>query len=261
MTKLAWSHAEAPHYESGVDRGVLYPETGIGVSWNGLVSVQETSSGGEAGSYYFDGIKYVDQLSPTTFRATITAFSKPKEFASALGDLAIAPGFILTRQPRSRFGLSYRSLIGDGLGYKLHIVYNALATPSKRGYSTNGATPQAENFSWQIDAVPPLSDTYRPSAHFIIDSTKIDPVVYSTVEEILYGSDSRDPRLPLINELIDLVGSWNPVLIVPQTVTGLAQLTDGLGDLNKTSIDGLYRSLSTTRLVDTNVDGFYRLET
>ena len=146
MSRLVWGQANQKQHESGVDRGVFYPIDGPGVVWNGLISVDESFSGGELSSYHFDGIKYLDKATPRSYQATITAFSAPKEFASALGERAIIPGFILTRQPRVRFGLAYRTMINEK-DYKLHLVYNALASSNGRSYSSLSATPSPGQFS------------------------------------------------------------------------------------------------------------------
>lgn len=260
MTRLDWSQAPSQiRYESGVDRGVLYPASGPGVVWNGLVSVEESSVGGDVNSFYFDGVKYLDVQDPKNFQATLTAFSAPPEFLPSMGQLSVIPGFILTRQPRSRFGFAYRTKIGEA-GYKLHIVYNALATPTQRSYSTKSDSPSAENFSWQIDATPPLATGYRPSAHYSLDSTKTDPNTLKTVEDILYGTALSAPRLPSVDELVDIIGTWSPVILTTYSVVGIEQLAPGMGDLTPTRKPGLYRSFPSSRLAKTATNGLYRLE-
>lgn len=223
MARLIWNQMSQRRHEAGVDHGVLYPLSGPGVVWNGLIAVEESFAGGETSSYYFDGIKYLDLASPKNFQAAITAFSAPAAFASAIGDRSIIPGFILTRQPRVRFGLSYRTLIGDG-GYKLHLVYNALASATQRGYASIADAISATTLSWQIDATPPRSNTYRPSAHFVLDSTKVSPDAMRAIEDVLYGTLTRTPRLPSVDELIDRISFWDPVIVIPQNISGLPML-------------------------------------
>ena len=116
-------------------------------------------------------------------------------------------------------------------GYKLHIVYNALASNSKRSHNSLSNSPSAESFSWDVDATPPKSTTYRPSAHFVLDSTKVDSETLQSVEDILYGTASQEARLPVADELIDIVSLWSPQFITPDTVGGLATLSPGVGDL------------------------------
>ncbi len=260
MTRLSWGDPDARRYETGVDRGVLYPPDDAGVVWNGLVNVQQAYTGGDVKSLHYDGIKYLDFVSPRSFQATLTAFSAPEEFSEFVGNRAVSPGFILTNQPRRQFGLSYRTLIDGGPQYLIHIVYNALASPSGRGYSSLAQAPQADTFSWTIDAVPSSSNTHRPSSHYIFDSTKTDPMALSIIEDILYGTDDDDPRLPAFDELVDIVVVGASLIVVPDTVAGLADLIPGEGDLYVTSRPGIHRALPGTRLLETIVDGLYELE-
>jgi len=260
MTKLVWGEETARRYESGINNAVLYPTNGPGVAWNGIISIEESFVGGEVASFHFDGIKYLDTVSPKNYQATVTAFSAPEEFAPSVGEKTVIPGFILTRQPRAKFGLSYKTYYGNGLDYKLNIVYNATASPNDKEYSSINASPEAKTLSWKVDAVPPTSSTYRPSAHFILDSTKAYPDALEAVETLLYGSNKISPRLPLIEELMDLTSAWSPLIIIPQSVTGLSQLSAGSGDLYRTKVDGINRALPNTRLTTSPTSGFYRME-
>jgi hypothetical protein len=264
MTKLLW-HQEQNRYEFGVDRGVFYSQVDSdkyanGVVWNGLTSVEESPEGGKTASYHFDGNKYLDIVEPRNYSAKLSAYSAPIQASEAIGDKLVVPGFILTRQARIRFGLSYRTFIGEDLGYKIHIVYNILATPKNRDYPTINESVEPSIFTWDINAVPTKSFGYRPSAHYILDSTKIPIEVLQTIESIIYGTDETVPRLPSIGELIDIIIEWNPLLIIPQSLTGLAELVSGSGDLYTTKIDGLNRALPQTRLYKSPIDGLYRLE-
>jgi hypothetical protein len=260
MARLVWGARGARKYETGVDRGVLYPENSPGVVWNGLVSVDETFTGGDVTSLYYDGIKFLDFVSPRHYQAILTAFSAPEEFQQFIGNRSLIPGFIVTRQPRQQFGLSYRTRIDDGPGHKIHLVYNALASPDNANAASLSPGSQAEPLSWTIDAVPPNSASHRPSAHFVFDTTELDPHALEIIESILYGSSTDDPRLPRFDELIDIVVIGDSLLIVPQSLTGLADLVLGEGDLYRTSKPGIHRALPTTRLVETVVDGLYGME-
>jgi hypothetical protein len=207
MTRLVWDSSEPNQYELGVDRGVLYPETtpgvtGIGVAWNGLISVEESAIGGEVTPYYFDGIKYADYRLNTEYQAVLSAYSMPPEFAPAVGERPVVPGFILTRQHRSKFAMTYRTLINESGAYKIHLVYNATASRKRRTHSTDTTKPKVPEFSWQIDAVPPASTTYYPSAHFIVDSTKVTPAKLLTIENTLYGTSSTAPAMITIAALL-----------------------------------------------------------
>ena len=260
MTRLVWGEEADRRYESGINNAVLYPSDGPGVVWNGIISIEESFVGGEVSSFHFDGVKYLDTVSPKNYQATLTAFSAPEEFAPCVGEKSVIPGFILTRQPRSRFGLSYKTYYGNDLGYKLHIVYNATASPTGNEYSSINSSPEAKTLSWKIDAVPPVASTYRPSAHFVLDSTKAYPEAIEAVETLLYGSTKISPRLPLIEELMDFTTAWSSLIIIPQSVTGLSQLTAGSGDLYRTKVDGINRALPNTRLNPSPTSGFYRME-
>jgi hypothetical protein len=259
MAKLVWGQPDQRRYETGVDHGVLYPDDGPGVVWNGLVGVDESFSGGELSSYHFDGVKYLDLVSPKTFQATITAFSAPEEFSRCIGDKSVIPGFVLTRQPKTRFGFSYRTLLDDR-GYKLHLVYNVLASPNGSSSRTLAGSTAPDTRSWKIDAVPPRSDTYRPSAHFVLDSTKMAPDALDILEMMLYGTSEETPRLPSIDELMDIVALWSPLRILSQSLTGLSVLQPATGDLYRTKVDGILRALPNSRLYKSPVNGLYRLE-
>lgn len=202
MTKLIWNQLDQLKYESGVSHGVLYPSAGPGVVWNGLTDVNESFVGGDLTSFYFDGTKHLDILSSRFFQATIAAFSSPIEFDVCVGDKVLAPGLMMTGQPKPRFGFSYRTNVND-VDYKIHLVYNATASLSKRGGQTRSGTVSPSTLEWSIDAVPVPSNTYKPSAHYIIDSTKTPASTLSAIESILYGYTDA-PRLLLPFELTNL---------------------------------------------------------
>lgn len=201
MSRLLWGQSGTRFYETGVDRGVLYTRGASGVAWNGLVSVTENTSGGESNPYYFDGNKYLDFISSEDFQATIEAYSAPTEFAACNGSRLLAVGLMATQQPRDTFGLSYRTLIGSDLNdpteaYKLHLVYNATASPSGRTNKTLSDSPDPETLQWTIDTVPVASTTFKPTAHFIIDSRITPSAKLAVLEDLLYGTTLVVPALP-----------------------------------------------------------------
>lgn len=259
MTRLVWGLETQRKYENGVDRCVLYREGVPGVVWNGVTNIDEITIGGEVESLYFDGIKYMDLVGAKNFQANLTAFSAPEQFLACVGERPVVPGFVLTRQPRERFGLSYRTLVGDD-GYKIHIVYNALANPTGKKYSSLSPSVSHSPYSWTIDATPPPNNTIRPSAHFIFDSLKMDPDALSAIEDVLYGTLETEPRLPSLDELFDIMIELSSLTIIPDTVGGLADLVSGDEDLYMTRIPGIHRALPSTRLVETGVEGLYELE-
>lgn len=209
MSTLEWSKVGERFYEAGADHGVLYIDGLPGVPWNGLTSVEEKSSGGSPKPYYYDAFKYLNISSFEEFEATIEAFTAPQEFSVCDGTSEIANGLFITQQPRKSFGFSYRTGLGNdtvglSLGYKLHLVYNALAAPSTRSNKTLSESPEAVSLSWEISTMAPFIPGYRPSAHLVVDSTRTPEEILSELEGILYGNELNDPRLPTQNEMIAL---------------------------------------------------------
>ncbi len=206
MTALLWDQIGERKYETGVDRGVLYvANDGLydnGVAWNGLETITEKPTGGEATATYADNIKYLNLLSIEEFAGTIEAYTYPDEFGPCDGTESAYPGVLVGQQPRKTFGLCYRTRIGtdtDGTeaGYKLHLCYGLLAKPSEKGYMTINDTPEAITFSWDFTSTPVEVPGYKPSATLVIDSTKVNSVALAALEDMLYGTVGDDPFLPL----------------------------------------------------------------
>ena len=217
MAKLVWDKTGDRLYETGVKNGVLYiPTAGVyskGVAWNGLTAVTESPSGAEATALYADDTKYLSLMSTEEFGATIEAYTYPDEFAACDGSAALADGVMIGQQKRSTFGLCYKTTIGNDTegndhGYKLHIIYGALAKPSERAYATINDSPEAITFSWEITTTPVNVTGAKPTASLVIDSTKADPSKLAALEDILYGKDGEpasEPRLPLPDEIKSLM--------------------------------------------------------
>lgn len=208
MTRVIWGASGERYYETGVDRGMLYINY-LGVAWSGLISVTESPSGAEPRPFYLDGFKYLNLASAEEYEATIVALSSPPEFKQCEGIKSIQNGLFATQQPRIPFGLSYRTLIGNDhtpdLGYKIHIVYNALAGPAERIHNTVNEQSEAEQLSWSITTAPHGEVTgIKPTAHFVIDSTLTDPALLEELEGIFYGTDIEVPYIPTAQELIDM---------------------------------------------------------
>lgn len=211
MTKLIWDKVGDRRYETGIDHGVLYIN-GEGFAWSGLVAVREAHSGGEARAYYVDGIRYANRITLEEFEATIEAYTYPEEFGVCDGTKSLGNGLFVTQQRRKPFGFSYRTKVGndvEGLdyGYKLHIVYNALAQPVDREYATISDSTEPFLFSWKVATKPPVLD-FVPTAHFVIDSRTTPDGLLSQIEDILYGNTQQIPRLPSANELAFLFTSY-----------------------------------------------------
>ena len=212
---LTWDETGKKFYETGTSKGVLYPQdkTGTyskGVAWSGLTGVTESPSGAEATALYADDIKYLSLTSAEEFGATIEAYTYPDEFAACDGSAELAPGVTIGQQKRSTFGMCYRTIIGNDIdgndhGYKIHIIYGALAAPSEKGYATVNDSPEAITFSWEITTTPVKVKDFKPTAYLVIDSTKVDAEKLAALEAILYGSESTEARLPLPDEIAELV--------------------------------------------------------
>lgn len=206
--RLVWGARSERFFEIGVDNGVLYNASdSLGVSWSGLVSVSESSSGGEPRPYYIDGVKYANLASAEEYQATIVALGSPAEFDVCDGVVSINNGLFATQQPRKSFGLSYRTRIGNEIeganyAYKLHLVYNALAAPSQRKNDTIGDTADPSTFTWAITTLPPEITGYKRTSHFIVDSRFTPELVLTELEDILYGTESTSARLPDTEELL-----------------------------------------------------------
>ena len=213
MAKLVWDKSGERLYETGVKQGVLYVQDTAGtypkgVAWNGLTAVTETPSGAEATALYADDIKYLNLVSAEELGGTIEAYMYPDEFAECDGSVALTAGMYIGQQDRKTFGLCYRTTLGNDTdsnnhGYKLHLIYGALAAPSEKAYATINDSPEAITFSWEFKTTPVNVTGHKPTASIVIDSTKVDAEKLAALEKILYGDDAGDgPRLPLPDEVL-----------------------------------------------------------
>lgn len=215
--ELTWDNVGERHYETGVDHGVLY-RVGAdgayesGVAWNGLTTVTESPSGAESSPQYADNIKYLNLISAEEFGGTIEAFTYPEEFGECDGTYEPSPGVAIGQQGRRLFGLAYRTRKGNDaqgpdFGYKIHLIYGAQAAPSEKAYGTINDSPEAIAFSWEITTNPVAVTGRKPSAILTVDSTQVDGADLTALEDILYGTPTDDPRLPLPDEVIAIFGA------------------------------------------------------
>ena len=213
MSKLIWDQTGESLYETGVKYGVLYVQEGTtypkGVVWNGLTAVTESPSGAEATPLYADDTKYLNLISNEEFGATIEAYTYPDEFAVCDGSAELARGIYIGQQARKTFGLCYRTALGNDTenndyGYKLHLIYGAVAAPSEKAYATINDSPEAITFSWEVNTTPVNVTGHKPTASLTIDSTKVDAAKLEELETILYGSENTEARLPLPDEIAEL---------------------------------------------------------
>ena len=221
MPRIEWDKTGEHFYETGVKQGVLYPfdaenETyEAGVAWNGLTSVSESPEGAEVSAIYADNIKYLNLMSAEDFKGTIEAYTYPDEFAECDGSAAIEQGVMIGQQTRKKFAICYRTEIGNDntseVGYKIHIVYNCLASPSERSYETINDSPEAITFSWEFSTTPVNVKGHKPTATVVIDTTKLAEGKLKLLEDALYGTDPEGqsegtaPRLLLPDDIVDLL--------------------------------------------------------
>ena len=220
MSKLKWDQLGERRFETGVNRGVLYlqneGEYDEGYAWNGLTAVTESPSGAESSKQYADNIVYLNLQSAEEFGGTIEAFTYPDAFEQCDGAVSPVPGVSIGQQGRRSFGLSYVTRVGNDVkgvdfGYKIHLVYQCLAAPSERAYNTINDSPEATGLSWELTTTPIEVGViegveYKPTAILKIDSTMVDADTLAELEDILYGTDATDPRLPLPAEVIAMFG-------------------------------------------------------
>ena len=217
MAALVWDDAGNRFYETGVEKGVLYLIDGsgdypLGVAWNGLVNVTESPSGAEASPLYADNLKYLNLISLEEIAATIEAYTFPDEFLECDGFAAPTgvPGSFFSQQGRTTFALSYQTKVGndvdgDAHGYKIHLLYGCLASPSERAYQSINESPEAITFSWEVNTTPPVAAAgMNAGSLIVIDSRTADPTKLAAFELIVYG-DTGDPRCPLPAEIVTLM--------------------------------------------------------
>jgi len=242
MSKIVWDQIGEKVFETGVKNGVLYPRDNngaypLGVAWNGLVSISESPTGAEANPLYADDIKYLNMTSVEEFEASIEAYTYPEEFELCDGSANLAAGVKVGQQTRTAFGLAYKTTLGNDIldveyGYKLHLIYNALAAPSEKAYSSINDSPEAITFSWDITTTPVNVNGKKPTASVIIDSTKANAEKLAALEVILFGAPGVDPRLPLPDEINTLFGEAAPSAVSLSSIVPADDATGVAVDAN-----------------------------
>ena len=211
MSKLVWDETGKRFYETGVRKAVLYPqgsngEYPTGYAWSGVTNITEKPTGAEATALYADDIKYLNLISNEDLEASIEAYMYPDEFTECDGSAELVPGVTVSQQKRKSFGLAYQTALGNDTegydhGYKIHIIYGCVAAPSEKAHATVNDSPEAMTMSWEIKTTPVSVDGLNPTAGLTIDSTKVNSEKLKKLEDILYGTNEVDPRLPLPNEV------------------------------------------------------------
>lgn len=216
MSRIIWDNTGERTYETGVKNCVLYVQKNgkyeKGVAWNGITAVTESPEGAEASPLYADDIKYLNLMSNEDLKATIEAYTYPVEFEECDGSASIAQGVTIGQQKRNPFGLCYRTVLGNDVesneyGYKLHILYGALAAPSEKAYATINDSPEAITFSWELSTTPVAVAGMKPTALVTIDSTKADAAKLKALEDKLYGTEDEEPTLLMPDEIAELMAS------------------------------------------------------
>lgn len=228
MAKIVWDKISEHLYETGVEQGTLYKQVDgaypLGVAWNGLSKVTESPSGAEPNPIYADNRKYLNLISAEEFAATIEAYTYPDEFAECDGSAQLGgAGVSIGQQTRKPFGLVYKTKIGNDVsgsdyGYKLHIIYGAMAAPSSKDYETINETPNAVALSWELSTTPVEVTGKKPTASITVDSTKADPTKLAALENILFGTAVTDPRLPLPDEINTLFAEAAPSAVALSSI-------------------------------------------
>ena len=241
--RIVWDEVGKRLYETALRNGILYLQNAngtypMGYPWNGLTAVNESPSGAESNPLYADGIKYADLISAEIFGATLEAYTYPDEFAVCDGSVEVAPGVTVTQQTRKAFGLVYVSSIGNDVdgpdfGYKINMIYGAKAAPSEKARATVNDSPEAMTLSWELSTTPVSVPGLKPTAMMVINSTKIPADKLKLLEDVLYGTDSTDPRLPLPNEIIEICegsvpGAFTMSSIVPADGSSTAATTSNI---------------------------------
>lgn len=219
MPTLKWDQVGQKKYTAGVDKGVLFKMTagayGNGVAWNGLTKIGESPDGADANDFYANNAKYMSLRGAENFKGSIEAYTYPDEFAECDGSAEIAAGIRIGQQNRATFGLAYRTILGndtelDKHGYVIHLIYGATASPSSKDHSTINESRDLEAMSWEISTTPVAVGTingveYKPTATLEIDSTKHTEAQMKAIEDVLYGTESTESRLPLPAEVLTII--------------------------------------------------------
>ena len=218
MSRLIWDKLKDRTYETGTDHGVLYLRNhdgtyGEGTVWNGLTAVTINPSGGEATAFWADNAKYLNILSAEELGFTIEAYSYPKDFRVCFGRRQIVEGITVSQQKRESFGFSFRSKVGnpeagDDYSYKIHVIYGCMASPSSKSYSTVNDSPEALTLSWEVSTLPVVIEGAKPTSEFVFDGLKYKQLgimnILHAIENVLYGTDETDPRLPSMDEIQEI---------------------------------------------------------
>lgn len=216
MARVTWDAVGERRYETGVDRGVVYPQVGAaypkGEAWNGLIAVTKSPSGAEPTPLWANNHKYANLISAEELGFSIEAYMYPDSFAECNGEKEVVAGMRIGQQKRTPFGMCYRNLIGTDTegtkaGYILNLIYGATASPAEETDTTVNDSPEAKTMSWECNTTPVEVKDCDPTSSLEIDSTKVDATKLKALEDILYGTEEKEPRLPLPDEVAQILGA------------------------------------------------------
>ena len=232
MSRIVWDKPEERKFEAGVSKGVLYVDGGEGVPWNGLVSIQDSLSGADVESRYQDGVKTHNYVPPQEFETEITALTYPDEFERCLGFYEAIDGVFVDEQPRVPFGMTYQTLVGDAVvgtqrGYRIHLIYNAIATPNQILRTTIGSETSPTEFSWGVKTAPIEAPGFRPASHFSLDPTRMGPRMFKHICDRLYGAPGIPPQLLTPRDILEIVEDWQVLYPSNTTYPSLETLPGG----------------------------------
>lgn len=215
MSRLQWDQEGQKTYETGTKFGVLYTKSDSGsydkgYAWDGLTAVTDSPGGADPTDLWADNQKYLSIRAAETRGGTIEAYKYPPEFGACDGTAEPVKGVRIGQQNRRPFGFCYRSEMGNDVlgldyGYKIHIYYGCTASPSEKGYQTINDSPEAITFSWEFDTTPVNVTGYKPTAYLEIVSTDVGTEKMKALEDVLYGTEEVEPRLPLPDEIISML--------------------------------------------------------
>lgn len=221
MSRLVWDQAGEKKYETGVEQVALYQQVAgaypQGVAWNGVSAFNINPTGAEPTPLYANNKKYLSLMSAEETAGSIEAYTYPDEWAECDGSKSVIPGVRVGQQTRKTFGLAVKTLIGNDekqnkYGYKLHLIYGALASVSEKAYSTVNDSPEVDPMSWEFTTTPVDIglEGFEPSAHIEITSTDFESAELKAklkaLEDALYGTDDKEAYLPLPEEVFELLG-------------------------------------------------------
>jgi hypothetical protein len=265
MATLVWDEVSEKIYQTGIEHGVLYLHDGTVAPWNGLIDIEE-STNSELKSFYLEGVKFLENLSPGDFQGKLKAYTYPDEFDSVNGLAVVAPGLTYYEQPPKSFNLSYKTRVGNDVdgtdyGYKIHILYNVLANPDTHSFQSISDSGAAVEFSWSLTGTPPKIDRVRPTVHISIDSRTTPPDILALLEKTLYGTATTSPSLPPITEIGEYFGFRGGLLIIDHgdgTWTAVDESDTYINMLDATTFqidgaDATYLDADTYTISSTNV--------